>query len=157
VFPKHPGTRQETVIKEAWTRWLSTLPWSDFFTGTFKEERPTPRSCLGCVRGLRDSLSRHPWGAPQIFAVVEGDGVAQRMHVHALAGWGRAPYGLSAPPKVRRRAMWDYWHSRYGRARAEPVSRARVAYCAKYIVKNPLESDRIVFLTDPEWPPKIPA
>lgn len=154
TFPKHPGFREHTLIKNAWTSWLTLMPWSDFFTGTFEEERPSPRSCLGCVRGLREYLLRYPWGRAQIFAVVEG-GESKRLHVHALVGWSGGHSGMAPPSKVRRHAQWDYWHSRYGRARSEPVARAHAAYCAKYVVKSGLETDRILFLTDPGWPPIV--
>ena len=154
-FPTHPGSGSDILIR-AWGSWLTTLPWSDFFTGTFKEERPSAKSCLGCVRGLRNSLLRDAWGSPQIFAVVEGGmHTLKRMHVHALVGWSGVPEGRITSSRVRRRAAWDYWFSRYGRARCEPVTRERCFYASKYVVKSAFSTGEVLFLTSDDWPPHI--
>lgn len=154
MFPTHPETGRKT-LNDAWGSWLTTFPWSDFFTGTFENPRPTAKSCLGCVRGLWRYLPSVTGCTPQIFAVVEGNGLDVRLHVHALVGWSGGTSGFSPPPKVRRRSIWDYWHSRYGRARCVPVSRARCFYTSKYVVKSALSTGEILFLTSDDWPPYI--
>jgi len=153
-FPTHPGTREHTLIQTAWGRWLCSFGWSDFFTGTFETPRHSARSCMGSVRGLRSYLQRFPWGNPEIFAVVEG-GRSVRLHVHALVGWSAGKKGFAAPPKVRRREIWDYWHSRHGRARCEPVTRGRVLYAAKYVVKSADLTGASLFLTSDDWQPIV--
>jgi len=134
-----------------WGSWLASLPFQDFFTGTFRDERTSPRACLGCVRSFRKRLSYHTGCRAQMFVVVEGD-AGTRMHVHALLSFVEPEKGFPPPPKVRRRQAWDLWHSSYGRAECRPIIGSGAGfYVAKYLCKGGGAPGRSLFLTDPGW------
>lgn len=122
-------------LQDAWGDWLSTFPWQAWCTLTFKEEWPdgtvfTPTQASATrafgrfTRWLRKDSPGLGW-----FCAHEV-GSLGRLHLHALLG-GMEPY-------TSRRALWKWWHDRYGRAQILPYDRERGAayYLTKYVAKE---------------------
>jgi len=149
-------------LTREWAEWLARFPWTHFETLTFKEPRPSARSCLGCLRAHRRRLSRVGVES-RFFAVVEGGRSSTRMHVHALShlGWSRdrAPArALLSGQQAIHRTAWRVWHDHYGRARISPLGSDAVGasyYVAKYMFKGGDSTG--IFLPDDGWSPYLPA
>jgi len=146
-------------LRGEFARWLAGMPWTGFGTFTFRKERHSDRSCLGSFKTWRRDLWRDHGLACDATVVVEGSD-RTRLHLHALLCMhyprGSARYCAPASPKLRRRAAWELWKARYGRARIDTPGMGSPYYVAKYCFKGGRAAEpRSHFLTHPGWPDNI--
>lgn len=107
------------------SNWVHGLaPWTVFGTFTFGWES----SIDAATRAFERFMRKH---APDVsyFFAVERNPSRDGNHIHAV---------LADTEGMSRRAMWDAWFKRFGRARIEPCRSLDdvTGYCAKYVTKE---------------------
>lgn len=164
-FDDQQPERSMYRLRGVWADWLARFPWTHFGTYTFREERPTARSALGCYRYHGRALARRRGVRNRAFVVVEGDdgpGGPARLHVHTLEilGWDderRPTRALLSHEEGLHLEAWGEWHKRYGRARVSPLGSDGVGaayYVAKYLHKT--DEPRWWFLPSGGWGAYLP-
>jgi len=122
------GRDVETVAREMehaeWVQGLAS--WDIFFTGTFR----WTCSEASAQRIFERWVGKVQPGVPTLYGLdpnPSGDG---GHHVH----------GLLASSDAYRKALWEDWFNRYGRARLEPI--ANIGGVSGYVAKYPLTGAR---------------
>lgn len=139
-----PPLSEREVLIDAWTEWLTGVPWDVFGTVTFR----VPLRREAALRRFNQLCKIH--GVAAGFAVAEDTGSKairrnpglQDVHLHFLLCFGLEPRGRKCAVGEICRQLWAFSFEKWGFARIEPFKTGGGApkYCVKYILKG--ESER---------------
>ncbi len=124
------GQEQDRSVVTAWGEWLGGFEWEAWGTLTFKDPGYThdaaTRAWLRFVAAQEEGGSTH-----LCYFVGHEVGKLGRLHLHCLLA------NLN-PVTARRRDLWAWWFTRYGRCgvRGYDPEKGAAHYVSKYVTKD---------------------
>jgi hypothetical protein len=111
--------------QDAWTDYLTGIPWDYFLTVTFRKEKLVPHTALNAV-----ARTLNQFDVEQACLVAQPH-VARGYHIHGLVR-----FSLGDAPQLR--ILWLILFNQFGRSKVEkPRSGKDVSlYCGKYLTKD---------------------
>lgn len=119
--------------REQYAKWLGSIAWHYFFTGTFREDY----SIDGTRRAGSRFFSSFP-GLDLCVLFIESGSLYGKIHLHGLVRFNS--------PIPSAGLIWQHWFKKYGRCRVEaPKNEKSVAsYCSKYVTKQQKDETWII-------------